>query len=95
MKQRHSLTFDEWEKEALKDPVLKREYERLEPEFAPIMAILEARKKKGMTQARLARKMKTTQSVIARVESGRANPTLSFLLRLAEALGRRLIVRFA
>lgn len=95
MKQKQYVNFDEWEKEALKNPKLKAEYDRLEPEFATIMAILEVRKKKGMTQAKLAQKMKTTQSAIARVESGRGNPTIGFLQKLAEALDRRLIIRFA
>lgn len=87
--------FDEFFEESLKNPKLKAEYDRLEPEFAAIMAILEARKKKGMTQAKLAKKMGTKQSVISRVESGRTNPTVGFLQKLADALDRRLIIRFA
>ena len=92
---RHHKDFDEFLKESLKNPKIKAEYDRLEPEFAVIMALLEARKKKGMTQQKLAKKMGTKQSVISRVESGRANPTVSFLQKLAEALDRRLVIRFA
>ena len=41
------LDFAEWEKEALKDPEFKAEYDRLQPEFAVIRAVLEAEAKKG------------------------------------------------
>lgn len=91
---RHHLDFTEWEKEALKDPQFKAEYDKLQPEFAAIEAILEARKRKGLTQAKLAKKIGTKQSVISRLETGRANPTVSFLKKLATALNTRLEIRF-
>ena|SRR3989344_4644063 len=93
MKRQH-LDFEVWEKEALKDPALKVEYDRLQPEFAVINAMLEARRKKGITQVDLARKMGTKQSVISRLESGRANPSVGFLKKLANALQTTLEVRF-
>ena len=93
-KDRKHLDFEVWEKEALKDPKFKAEYDKLEPEFAVITAILEARVKKHMTQERLAKKIGTKQSAIARVESGKANPSIGFLQKLAEALGKKLVIRF-
>lgn len=45
------------------------------------------RRIRGITQAQLARKLKTKQPAIARLESGRSNPQLSTLVDLAEALG--------
>ncbi len=78
----------------LKDPNFRREYEKVQTEFAPIRAILDARMKKGMTQAQIAKKMGTTQSAIARVESGNINPTIGFMQKLADALGLRLSIRF-
>jgi len=44
----------------------------------------------GLTQEQLARRMKTTQSVIARLVSGRFRPSMRTLQRLAEATGSRL-----
>lgn len=88
------MDFEVWEKEALKDPAFKAEYDKLEPEFAVITAILEARVKKHMTQESLAKKIGTKQSAIARIESGRANPSVSFLQKLAEALGKKLVIKF-
>jgi ribosome-binding protein aMBF1 (putative translation factor) len=45
-----------------------------------------------MTQAQLAHKMNTKQSVISRVENAQTKPTLSFMQRLADALGGKLKV---
>lgn len=91
---RKHLDFEIWEKEALKDPKLKAEYDKLEPEFAVLSAIIEARMKKGLTQATLAQKMGTTQSAISRLEKGNVSPTVDFLKKLADATGSRLDIRF-
>lgn len=93
MKRQH-LDFDEYKKEVLKDPELKAEYDKLDPEFAVIEAILDARAKKQLTQKQLAEKIGTKQSAIARIESGRANPSIGFLQKLAEALGKKLVIQF-
>lgn len=94
MKQNH-LSFDNFLKESLKNPKIKAEYDRLQPEFAVINAIISARRKKGVTQEVLAQKLGTKQSVISRLESGRANPSIMFLKRLAQALNTHLEIRFA
>jgi ribosome-binding protein aMBF1 (putative translation factor) len=44
----------------------------------------------GLTQSELARRMSTTQSSIARIESGGSLPTVEMLARLARATGTRL-----
>jgi len=93
-KDRKHLDFEVWEKEALKDPKLKAEYDRLEPEFAVIRAMIEARIKRNLTQAGLAEKLGTTQSAISRLEKGNISPTVSFLQKLADALDSRLDIRF-
>lgn len=80
--------------ELLKDPEVKKEYDRLTPRYAVISAIIKARMEKGITQAALAKKMGTKQSAIARVESGNANPSLDFLERLAQALNVSLSIQF-
>ncbi|KKS76121.1 transcriptional regulator [Candidatus Gottesmanbacteria bacterium RIFCSPLOWO2_02_FULL_42_29] len=91
---RKHLDFSDWKKEVLKDPILKAEYDRQQPEFAVIQAILDARVKKGFTQKELAQKIGTKQSVISRLESGRANPSVTFLKRVAQALNSHLEIRF-
>ncbi len=85
-------THAELKQELLSDPEVRREYDRLGPEFELIQALIEARNRAGLTQAELAERMKTTQSVIARLEGGRSTPTWSTLRRYAEATGSRLRV---
>jgi ribosome-binding protein aMBF1 (putative translation factor) len=80
---------DEW----MKEPSFRAEYERLKPEFALALAFIKARNKAGMTQADVARKMRTTQSVVARIESGSNPPNLKTLERYAKAVGRRIEVK--
>lgn len=88
------LTWEEHKKELLKDPAVFKAYQELQPEFAVIEAILRARMKKGLSQEKLAKRMKTKQSAISRLESGNGNPSLNFLQRLASALDSRLEIRF-
>lgn len=78
----------------MKDPKYGAEYERLGPEYELAHAIIEARTKAGLTQDQLAKRMKTTQSVIARIEAGGVNPSTKTLARLAKAMGTRLRIDF-
>ncbi len=91
---RKHMDFKVWEKEMLKNPRFKKEYDKLEPEFALIEAIIDARIKRGITQKILAKRMGTKQSVISRLESGNANPSFSFLKRLARALETDIQIKF-
>lgn len=91
---RHHLDFDEFLKESLKNPKIKAEYDRLQPEFELINTLIQARGKKGLTQDKLAQKIGTKQSVISRLESGRANPSVAFLKKLAQALNSHLQIKF-
>lgn len=80
-------------KELLKDKKVAAEYKKLEPRYRLISQLIEARTKKGLTQAQLAEKIGTKQSAIARVESGGANPSIAFLEKMTEALGTKLIIQ--
>lgn len=78
----------------MKDPAFRREYDALEEEFALATALLAARGKAGLTQEQVARRMKTTQTAVARLEAGRLNPSTRTLARYAEATGHRLVIGF-
>jgi ribosome-binding protein aMBF1 (putative translation factor) len=78
----------------MKDPDYRREYDALEEEFSLIGALIEARTRAGLTQAEVARRMKTTQATIARLESGGTRPSTRTLHRFAEATGTRLKISF-
>ena len=71
-----------------------KEYEALEEEFALASAMIEARKRAGLTQEDLAKEMETSQSAIARLESGRTLPSGNTLKRFARATGTRLRITF-
>jgi len=85
-------THAELKDELLRDPEVRREYERLGPEFELIRSLVAARARAGLTQAEVAERMGTTQSVVARLESGRSTPTWKTLKRYAQATGSRLRV---
>ena len=53
----------------------------------------QVRKEQGMTQERLAAKVGTRKSNISRLESGRYNPSLDFLEKVAGGLGREIEVK--
>ncbi len=81
-------TFNEWvAEEEAKNPAFKAESERLRPLFEFRSALIRARQDTDLTQKQLAQKMETTQSAIARLESGTQVPTLDTLLKLTKALG--------
>lgn len=88
---RISVLHEEW----MKDDEYRKEYEVLEEEFALARAIIGARAKAGLTQEELARRMETSQSTIARLESGKAMPSGKTLAKLARATGTKLEIRFA
>ena len=75
----------------LKNPAFKKAYDDLDLEFAIIDALIKARAQRGMTQEKLAKKIGTKQSAIARFESGRSNPTFAFVQKLSDALDLRII----
>ncbi|MEE0100377.1 MAG: helix-turn-helix transcriptional regulator [Acutalibacteraceae bacterium] len=56
------------------------------------LQIMEERKKLGLSQAELAERTGLKQSNISRAESGKYNPTIEFLGRLAEGLGKKLYI---
>ena len=93
MKQKKFYTHQEIHREWMKDPEYRRAYEELEPEFQIARALIDARVKKKMTQAEIARKAGTKQPVISRLEGAQGSPSLSLIKRIAEVLDVRLVFR--
>ena len=85
----------EMHKKWLKEPKYKKAYDALEEEFVLGGAVMDVRNRAGLTQEELARRMGTTQPVVARLESGRTRPSMRTLERLAKATGSRLLISFA
>jgi ribosome-binding protein aMBF1 (putative translation factor) len=92
---RRSILFDDWLKGQLDTPARRRRFERESAHARIAVRIAELREQKGLSQAVLARRMRTTQQAVSDIETLKhANVTLLTLERLAEALGSRLVVEF-
>ena len=77
----------------MKDPAFKAEYDALADEFTLAQELIAARARAGMSQTEVAQRMGTTQSVIARMESGKRMPSMRTVQRYALAVGGRVVLR--
>lgn len=79
------LNTDEKFRKSYNKYSLKREIPRI---------VMDSRISMGITQTALARLLKTKQPSIARVEQGSRLPSITFLDKIARALGKQLIIDF-
>ena len=89
------LTHKELKARALEKADVKKVYDQLDEEFRFLDEFLKARAAAGVTQAEVAERIGTTQSAVARLESGRGkhSPSIATLEKYAHALGCRLELR--
>jgi len=78
-----TIPFEQVEAHLLQDPETRRAYEELELAYQ----IARLRISRGLTQQELADRVGTKQPSIARLESGRTNPSIGFVGRVLDALG--------
>jgi len=90
-----TIPFEVFKARMLANPEVKREYDALEQEFAIASELIRARARAGLSQAELAARMGTSQSAIARLESGRTLPSAKTLIRFAEATGSKVELRLS
>ena len=81
-------------KESLRDPEFKKAWEESEAEYLLARQVIKKRLAKKMSQRDLAKKIKTSQAAISRIEAMRGNPSLSLLKRIAKALDASVQVSF-
>ena len=86
MARKNTPKFEDWEAEKIKAPDFLAAAEELEPSYQ----IARLRMLRGLTQAQLAEMVGTRQPSIARLENGTSTPSLSFLTKIAEALGAKI-----
>lgn len=94
MKKLKIVSGDRMFKREMKNPEFRRAYEALEPEFQIAQAVISARTKRKMTQKQLAEKIGTEQPAIARLEGMGSVPTITLLKKIAESLGKKLVIKF-
>lgn len=92
MKKRKFYTFQEHLRESLRSENFRKAWEKTEPEYILAREIIRKRIKKNMSQRELARKAKTTQAVICKIENMRENPSLLTLKRIAKALDSEIFI---
>ena len=90
MTAKKAVPYEELKQRSLQDPAVREAYDALEPAYQ----IARLRIEQGLTQAELAERVGTKQPSIARLESGKHDPSLDLLTRVAAALGQRLEIRF-
>lgn len=86
--------FKDLLEEQLKDPAFRAEWDALQPERAIVQAMIDARKKTGLTQKQLSERTGIAQSDISKFENGDGNPSLKTLQRLAAGMDMVLHIEF-
>ncbi|MDE6706601.1 MAG: helix-turn-helix domain-containing protein [Oscillospiraceae bacterium] len=86
--------FDILLKEQLQDKEFRKEYDTMKPEFVIIQAMIDARKKAGLTQKELSNRTGIAQGDISKLENGNGNPSIKTLQKLAEAMNMTLKLEF-
>lgn len=80
-------------RELLADAATRAEYDAQAGEYAIARELVAARTRAGMSQVEVAQRMGTTQSVVARLESGKRPPSMRTVERFAQAVGGHLVLR--
>lgn len=89
-----TMDFQSYLNEQLKDAKVKKQYHAVGKQLEIAYQILQLRKKQGISQTELAKKIGTTQSNVARIESGQQNVTTETLQKIATAFRRDLRIEF-
>ncbi|HUO97480.1 MAG TPA: helix-turn-helix transcriptional regulator [Rhizomicrobium sp.] len=88
-------SVEDWKREKLKNPAFKKAYDALEEEFALARELIGARARAKLSQQEVARRMGTSQSAVARMESGRSLPSTSSLVKYAKATGHKVQIKLS
>jgi len=86
--------FREHLEQSLQDVDFKAEWDEQEIERKIMQQIVEIRINEGMSQKELAEKCGMKQANLCRLENGNGNPSVATLLRIAQGLGRKLVIDF-
>ncbi|QBQ63747.1 XRE family transcriptional regulator [Actinobacillus indolicus] len=88
------MNFNEFKQKSLQNPEIKREYDALKPQYELIKQLIALRQEQKLTQKQLSEKIGVAQSAISRLEAGTHNPSIAFLQRIANGLGKELVIEF-
>ena len=80
-------------RELLDDVKTRAAYDDMATEFVIARELIAARTRAGLSQSEVAQRMGTTQSVVARLESGKRPPSMRTVERFAQAVGGHAVLR--
>lgn len=86
-------TLKTLKRDMLADAATRAEYDAITDEFAIAHELIAARSRAGLSQNEVAQRMGTTQSVVARLESGKRPPSMRTVERFAQAVGGHVVLR--
>src|SRR3972149_2063092 len=87
-------TFDDYLKKQLKNPKFKKEWDKLQPQFEITRELIKARIEGKISQRELAKRAKTTQAVLSRIENMTVSPSIGLLQKIASAFDKKLEIKF-
>lgn len=71
----------------------KKKVDAIEQYYTALINLRELRKKKGITQEELSRKSGVARDAISKIESGKRNVTISTLINIASAMGKKVEIK--
>jgi ribosome-binding protein aMBF1 (putative translation factor) len=86
-------TLKDLKQEMLGNAETRVAYDGMTDEFAIVRELVAARARAGLSQVQVAQRMGTTQSAVARMESGKRLPSMRTVERFAQAVGGHLVFR--
>jgi len=91
-----TVSFNDFKKEALNNPEVRKEYETLKPDYELRKRLIELRLQAGLTQEELAKRLHTQKSNISRIENvnTKNSPRLSTIEDYARAVGYNIKIDF-
>ena len=92
LKNKKDTDFDVYLKRHLKNKEFKKHYDEFGKQLEIAYQLAQLRKEKRMSQIELAKQIGTTQSNVARMESGQQNFTIGTLIKVAEIFEKDLRV---
>jgi ribosome-binding protein aMBF1 (putative translation factor) len=87
-------TWADFKRELMKNSEFVREWKKSESQYRLTRNLIKLRLSHKLSQSQLAKKAKTKQPVISRLETGTVKPSFSLLERIARATNTRLVISF-
>ena len=94
-KVRNGVSFKDFLAEELKDEDVHKHYERAKASSIAAEAVIKARRRAGLTQTELGRRIGSDQKGVWRLETGEQNTTVETLEKVAKATGSRLHIEMS